>query len=148
MSSTESAGRRIKPVKVLMVGIAGYGFHYLKTLLERCSPEEVEIVGAVEPYPDKAEINNQLKTRDIPVFSNMEEFYDKGRVAELVVVASPLHFHVPQSIFALQHGSHVLCDKPVGVTVQDVDQLIAQKEAAKKKSWLVISGLTPRPSRP
>ncbi len=133
MYTVKSISHLTKPVKVVMVGIAGYGFYYLKTLLEKCSPEEVEIVGGVEPYPDKAEISDELKTRGIPVFSSLEEFYDKGREAELVVVASPLHFHVPQSILALQHGSHVLCDKPVGVTVQEVDRLIAQKDTANKE---------------
>lgn len=49
----------------------------------------------------------------IPVFHSFEDFYKTGGVVDLVVVASPLQYHVDQSCEALQHGSHVLCEKPV-----------------------------------
>jgi predicted dehydrogenase len=133
MSTIQPIDRVNRPINVLMVGIAGYGYCYLKTLLDRCSPDEVQIVGAVEPYAERAELSDELKTRGIPVFSSLEDFYAEGRKADLTVIASPLHFHVPQSILALQNGSHVLCDKPVGVTVQEVDRLISQKNAGNKE---------------
>lgn len=43
---------------------------------------------------------------------------------DLVVVASPNKFHFDHAIAALNAGKHVLCDKPFGTCVAQVDQMI------------------------
>ena len=42
---------------------------------------------------------------------------------EAVVVATSDAFHVPASLAALEAGKHVLCEKPLGVTVEEVETL-------------------------
>jgi predicted dehydrogenase len=42
---------------------------------------------------------------------------------EAVIIATSDAFHVPAAIRALEAGKHVLCEKPVGVTVEEVQQL-------------------------
>lgn len=42
---------------------------------------------------------------------------------DAVIIATADAFHVPASIRALQAGKHVLCEKPVGVTVEEVEEL-------------------------
>jgi len=125
-----------KPVSVLMVAIGGYGYYYLKTLLEEFPPGDVELAGVVDPnsrlsghYPD-------LLKRKTPIFSAVEDFFQSGRTADLTVIASPIHYHAEQSIVALNNGSHVLCDKPVAVTVQDVDEMISARDASGR--WLMV----------
>ncbi|MEX0885773.1 MAG: Gfo/Idh/MocA family oxidoreductase [Phycisphaeraceae bacterium] len=51
---------------------------------------------------------------------------------ELVIVASPNAHHAPQAEQALRAGKHVLCEKPFGLTVADVDAMIAASEASGK----------------
>lgn len=53
---------------------------------------------------------------------------------EAVIIATADPFHVPASIKALQAGKHVLCEKPLGVTVEEVEAL----EAAVKASGKVL----------
>ena len=42
---------------------------------------------------------------------------------EAVIVATSDAFHVPASLRALEAGKHVFCEKPVGVSVEEVEQL-------------------------
>ena len=44
---------------------------------------------------------------------------------EAVVIGIADAFHVPASIKALEAGKHVLCEKPVGISVEEVDALAA-----------------------
>ena len=42
---------------------------------------------------------------------------------EAVIIATADAFHVPAAIRALEAGKHVLCEKPVGVTVEEAEDL-------------------------
>ncbi len=62
-------------------------------------------------------------------------FYDAERIyydydemladpeVEAVVIGISDAFHVPASIKALEAGKHVLCEKPIGISVEEVDRL-------------------------
>jgi predicted dehydrogenase len=41
----------------------------------------------------------------------------------------PNHLHVPWSMRALQAGKHVLCEKPIGLSVAEAEQLVAAANA-------------------
>jgi predicted dehydrogenase len=119
-----------------MVGIAGYGFHYLRTLLYEVPPETAQLVGIIDPSAESSGLYHLIRGLGVPVYSHIEEFYQAGNTAELAVIASPLHYHVQQSITALKYGSHVLCEKPIGATIQDSDELIRAWEASD--NWVMI----------
>jgi len=133
---SNNEGPKPPPVSVVMVGISGMGLHYLMTLLEEFSPGEIELRAAVDPFPEKSERYPELKEKGIPVFDSLSEFYGSGQTAELIVISSPTQHHVPQSCEALRHGSHVLCEKPIGATIQDADQLIRVKD--ESNHWVMI----------
>ncbi|MDH5467569.1 MAG: Gfo/Idh/MocA family oxidoreductase [Candidatus Aminicenantes bacterium] len=125
-----------QPVSAALVGISGMGLYHLISLQDEFSPEEVELRAVIDPFPERSERYPELKERKIPVFSSLSEFYQSGRSAELVVISSPTHHHVPQSCEALGHGSYVFCEKPVGATVQEADRLI--RTADKAQRWVMI----------
>jgi len=125
-----------QPVSVVMVGISGMGLHYLIALLEEFSPDEVELRAVVDPFPERSKRYLEIKNRGIPIFYSLSEYYKDGHSAELVVISSPIHYHVPQSCEALRHGSHVLCEKPLGVTIQEVERLVQERDAARR--WVMI----------
>jgi predicted dehydrogenase len=114
------------PVKVLMVAINGYGHYYLKTLLEQTDCEKAVLAGVVDPEADRSPYFRAFTEFGIPVCGRMNDFYLGGGKADLAVIVSPPHFHVPQSILALHHGTNVLCDKPIGPLVSDVESLIPE----------------------
>jgi predicted dehydrogenase len=54
---------------------------------------------------------------------------------EAVVVATPPHLHAPISIAAMKAGKHVLCEKPLGRTLQEAEAIVhaARETGAKLK---------------
>jgi len=62
------------------------------------------------------------------IFTNLEEMFKSGLI-DCVYIASPNKFHAEQSILAMKHGVHVLCEKPAVTSVAEMDEVI---ETSKK----------------
>ncbi|MDY0747291.1 Gfo/Idh/MocA family oxidoreductase [Paucibacter sp. R3-3] len=56
---------------------------------------------------------------------------------DAVIIATSDAFHVPAAIRALEAGKHVLCEKPLGVTVEEVESL---REVAARSGKLLQVG--------
>ncbi len=117
-------------VKILLVGIGGYGAGYLNALLDT-KDERYVIEGLVEPYPNSSARYPEAKERGIPLYNTMTEFYAEHD-ADLAVISTPIHFHTPMIIEALENGSNVLCEKPLCGDDKDIDKLIAARDKAGK----------------
>ncbi|MFS0562266.1 Gfo/Idh/MocA family oxidoreductase [Terribacillus sp. 179-K 1B1 HS] len=100
---------------VVLVGMNGYGEHYLNALLKR---EDIIFAGIVEIDPEKSSLLKHVKQRGIPIYTSLAAFYQQ-RQADLAIIATPIHLHTEQAIFALRHGSNVLCEKPIFADMRD-----------------------------
>ena len=106
------------PVHLALVAIGGYGLVYLKGLLDKTDPSQYVIDGVVDPWPENCPRLAELQTRQIPIYPTLETFYQHHET-ECVLVSSPIQFHMPDTLCGLAHGSHVLCEKPLGAAVQE-----------------------------
>ncbi|MFC2158110.1 Gfo/Idh/MocA family protein [Acidobacteriota bacterium] len=113
------------PVSVVLVGIGGMGYFYLRTLFDDFSPDRVCVKAVVDPFPESSRIVGEVRQRGIPIYDSLEDYFpDAGSAIDLVIVSSPIQYHVDQSIRALEKGSRVLCEKPLCATIQEADRLI------------------------
>lgn len=57
---------------------------------------------------------------------------------DAVYVASPNSFHAPQSILMMEHGKHVLCEKPVATDSSDWERML---DTANKNQVIVLEAM-------
>lgn len=94
-----------------------------------------ELVMVYDPNFDKLhEITRKRYTVDNPsvrVAEKEEELYESN--ADIIVVASPDHFHADQCVKALRASKHVACEKPLAPTLEECRKIIAAvKETGKR----------------
>lgn len=77
-----------------------------------------DLVGICDMRADLPERIPRLRERHIPVYPTLEAFYAAAH-ADLAILASPVHFHAEMAISCFAHGSHVLCEKPLCLTVKE-----------------------------
>lgn len=52
---------------------------------------------------------------------------------DVISVCSPNAFHAEHTIAALRTGCHVLCEKPMAITLKEVDRMAEAAKASRKK---------------
>ncbi|MBR5453415.1 MAG: Gfo/Idh/MocA family oxidoreductase [Clostridia bacterium] len=120
--------------KILLVGAGGYAHVYVDFFLSN-EDEDIVLEGVVEKYIDSCPQKDELISRGIPLYTDMESFYAE-HTADLAIICTPTFLHSPQSICALSHGSCVLCEKPAAPTVEAAGAMIEAEE--KYGKWIAI----------
>ncbi len=121
----------INKPSLLLSAVSGYGYYYLQTVWDHLEGK-VDIAGIIDPTPEKSGHYKEIVNRQIPVFADIEQFYASGKTADLAVISSPIHYHVPQSLTVMQNGGNVLCEKPLAAAPEDVDELIRIRDETGK----------------
>jgi 1,5-anhydro-D-fructose reductase (1,5-anhydro-D-mannitol-forming) len=113
-------------------GILGFGLHGWKRLVPAFAGAKTsELTGIWRRNLDKAKAN----ARDYGienVFATAEDLCASPDV-DAVFVTSPDAFHMRDTLLALAHGKAVLCEKPLAMNAEEVEQMLA---AARKANLL------------
>ncbi len=119
-------------MKKLKVGIIGQGRSgkdiHARTLA--LLPETFEISAVADPLEDRLAKARQEFSCD--TFTTLEEMLAKRGDLDLVVNATPSYLHIPVTEQVLKAGFNVLCEKPFGRRVEDVDRMVATAKKAGK----------------
>lgn len=68
------------------------------------------------------------ETWEIPhAFGSYQEMLDSGKI-DAVYIGLPNHMHAEWSIRSLSAGVHVLCEKPMTVSLEEMDAMIAARD--------------------
>ncbi|AQQ54869.1 Gfo/Idh/MocA family protein [Planococcus lenghuensis] len=81
-------------------------------------------IGAVYSRTEKTGREFAAKHAIENVYTDLAAMFRSGTI-EAVYIASPNAFHAQQSIEAMAHGIHVLCEKPAVTSVEEMDRIIA-----------------------
>lgn len=117
-----------RDVRVVLAGINGYGRLYLDLLLDDGARHGATLAGVVDPAADRSKHRDVLRARGIPAYPSLQAFYADQR-ADLAVLATPIPLHRENTVTALAHGSHVLCEKPLCATLAEADAMRAAERA-------------------
>lgn len=120
-----------RKIKIALIGTGGYANVYINHLLDNIGCGKYELVGAADPdFSGCAQIDTLRKVCKNFYGSAEELFAD--RTADLTIVSTPIHIHAENVITALEHGSNVLCEKPLCGDTADIGRMIAARERAGK----------------
>ncbi|MBO5273541.1 MAG: Gfo/Idh/MocA family oxidoreductase, partial [Clostridia bacterium] len=120
----------MKKVKILAVGIGGYGNIFIESYLKKQHPG-CELVGVVDVYPQGCRYYQQLIDMGVSFYTDMDAFFTE-KSADLTVITTPIHLHTRQILCALEHGSNVICEKPLSADAGDEKILCEARDKAGK----------------
>ncbi len=117
--------------KRLRVGVLGAGQIAQAAHFESCTKAVNADLYAI------CDVADDLRERMVITHGAEKSYNDYDRMladpnVDAVIIATADAFHVPASIRALEAGKHVLCEKPVGLTVEEALDLKAAVEKSGK----------------
>jgi myo-inositol 2-dehydrogenase/D-chiro-inositol 1-dehydrogenase len=113
----------MKKLKVGMISFAhGHANSYLRSLMEL---PEVEVIGIADEVTSRVEA--PVNKHGIRYYEDYRELLKTD--VDAVVICSENVNHAKHAIDAAQAGKHVLCEKPLGVSVAEMERMIEVCEA-------------------
>lgn len=113
---------------MIKVGIIGYGgmagYHHSNYARTGC----MEAVAAYDIDPERVKAAEE---KGLKGFSTLEDFL-ASHMFDLVLVTTPNNFHRDLTIAALEAGYHVVCEKPVAMSVTELEDMIAASKRCGK----------------
>ncbi len=102
----------------------------------------VKLAAACDPEPKRLAEARRI-CRDLAVYRDYREMLDAERL-DVVSVVSPNRFHADHAVAALEHGAHVLLEKPPVLSMEDVTRI---KRVLKRTGRRLIVGFSNRFAR-
>lgn len=118
-----------KKIRVGVLSVAKIATVKVIPAMRSCSHCEIVAIAS----RDSARARAAAASLGIPrAFGSYEELLADPEI-DAVYNPLPNHLHVPWSVRAAEAGKHVLCEKPLGLDVADVETLIAARDRARVK---------------
>ncbi len=111
----------------ITVGIVGTGFMGVAHT-EALRRLGIRIKGIVGSSPQRA--HEKAAAANLPPVVDTYELLLADREIEAVHITTPNHLHYAQVVAALDAGKHVICEKPLAVSVAEGEDLVARAKRA------------------
>jgi phthalate 4,5-cis-dihydrodiol dehydrogenase len=112
----------------LKIGLAGLGAAARIVLPGLSVLPDSRLMAVADVRKDEVERFKQMF--DVDGYSSVEEMCAKGDV-NVVYVATPNELHAEHTIVAAEHGKHVICEKPMAITMDEANRMIDAVERNK-----------------
>ncbi len=111
----------------LTAGVVGTGFMGVAHS-EALFRVGVRVKGIVGSTPDRA--RSKAETTNLPPVVNSYEALLADPEIDVIHITSPNYLHHAQVLAALEAGKHVICEKPLAVTVAEGQELVSRADAS------------------
>jgi predicted dehydrogenase len=115
-------------IKVAVVGLSA-GQNHIQGYLSL--PDQFEIYAICDIDESKARAVAE-KYNILRYYKDIHDLYDKKEL-DVIDICTPSHLHTPQVKEVLAAGKHAVCEKPIGGSLREVDEIIeAEKKSGKR----------------
>ena len=122
----------LPPLQFGLAGLGGYAAYVADRLLDVAESDDptARLVAISDPelnrFPRRVA---ELRSRGVAVLEHFDELL--ARPVDAVWLPLPIDLHLPFTTAALRAGKAVICEKPAAGCVDDVDAMIAARDAAR-----------------
>jgi predicted dehydrogenase len=134
-ASAELPANDRPPVRLGVVGCGGFGLFALQHFAQVPGVVPTAMSGTHREAAIAA-----AKRFGLAMFEDVEEMVGSADV-DVVYIATPPFLHHEQALLALDAGKHVICEKPLAVTLEQADEMIAR---ARDRDLLLVANLMQR----
>jgi UDP-N-acetyl-2-amino-2-deoxyglucuronate dehydrogenase len=122
--------------KFALIGAAGY---IAPRHIEAIKATGNELVMAFDPNDSVGILDRYFP--DCAFYTNFERFeaaLEAQKNIDYVSICSPNYLHASHIKFALRHGAHAICEKPLVLSERDLDELIAYEKNFDRRVFTVL----------
>jgi len=123
-----------KNYRVAIIGVGAIGQLHAKAIGDL---DNVELVGGFHTNPEAAE--DFAKTYDCAGFTEYETMLDELK-PDFATICTPSGAHLEPALACIERGIHVLCEKPLEITLERIDKMINEAD----KAGVTLGGIFPQ----
>ena len=116
------------PLRAAAIGVGSLGRHHARNYAELARDGRIEFVGVCDANPETA--NTVSTEHGSPSYTDWRELLDK---VDVVSIATPTETHCEIACAFLEQGVHTLVEKPIALSLDEADQMIAAAERSGAK---------------
>ena len=111
----------MEKVRLGIIGIGGMGSAHANNVVEGKVPNLV-LTAVADIRPVRIDWAKKNLPSEVTIFEDGEELIISG-LCDAVLIATPHYLHPSFSVYALEHGLHVISEKPAGVYTKQVREM-------------------------
>lgn len=122
-------------IRLGVIGCGGFGLFALQHFVQ---VPGVRLVGMAGTH--RAAARAAAQRFGVPDIEDVDRLVARTDI-DLVYIATPPFLHAPQALAALRGGKHVLCEKPLALTLPQAEEMI---QTARRQERLLLANLMQR----
>ncbi len=126
MVGLKLGGKEMEAINFVVIGYGGMGSYHAKELIAETTG--LNVVGI---YDIKEERLTQAQADGFKTYDSLESVLADTQV-EAVLIATPNDSHKELAIQAIKAGKHVVCEKPVMMNTQELEEVMALAQLERK----------------
>ena len=134
MSNTTKKRYGQEQMGVLVIGCGGAAKGHLKAIHENT---RLKLIAVADPNEDSLQWTKENYAPTLAV-SNYKEALDRDDI-DIVMVLAPHYLHHIMVLDSLRSGKHVLCEKPISISVWEADEMIDTAKECGKELFVMLN---------
>lgn len=113
-------------MKFAIIGCGRISYKHIEALIN--NGEEAELVAVCDIIYENAakrkdEYSVKLKTSKVKIYTDYKKMIEEVPI-DVVTIATESGYHPEIAIYCMNHKKHVICEKPMALSIEDADKMI------------------------
>jgi Predicted dehydrogenases and related proteins len=119
-------------VSIALIGCGRISFKHIEAMVK--NRDRIRLVACCDPRLDRAETRaaeykKSVSEATVAIYADYREMLDKER-PQFCAISTESGYHPDIAIHCSESGAHVICEKPMALSVDDADAMIAAADKA------------------